>query len=60
VRAVMAQGRCLGNLLPRQLSFKAALQMLNAFERNCVIAPTAAPASQPLLAGIAQLKRLTA
>jgi hypothetical protein len=32
VRAVMAQAACLSNLLPRQLSFKTALQLLNAFE----------------------------
>lgn len=32
VRAVMAQAAHLSNLLPRQLSFKAALQLLNAFE----------------------------
>ena len=32
VRAVMAQAACLNNLLPRQLSFKTALQLLNAFE----------------------------
>ncbi len=32
VRAVMAQAACMNNLLPRQLSFKAALQLLNAFE----------------------------
>ena len=32
VRAVMAQAACPNNLLPRQLSFKAALQLLNAFE----------------------------
>jgi hypothetical protein len=32
VRAVMAQAASLNNLLPRQLSFKAALQLLNAFE----------------------------
>ncbi len=32
VRAVMAQAACLNHLLPRQLSFKAALQLLNAFE----------------------------
>jgi hypothetical protein len=57
VRAVMAQAACLGNLLPRQLSFKAALQMLNAFERNLRHRPHGRPpASQPLLAGIAQLK----
>ena len=34
VRAVMAQGAFVANLLPRQLSFKAALQLLNAFEMN--------------------------
>jgi hypothetical protein len=32
VRAVMAQAACMNSLLPRQLSFKAALQLLNAFE----------------------------
>ena len=32
VRAVMAQAACMNNLLPRQLSFKATLQLLNAFE----------------------------
>lgn len=32
VRAVMAQAACMNNLLPRQLGFKAALQLLNAFE----------------------------
>ena len=32
VRAVMAQAACLNNLLPRQLRFKVALQLLNAFE----------------------------
>ncbi len=34
VRAVMAQAACAHNLLPRQLSFKATLQLLNAFEMN--------------------------
>jgi IS4 transposase len=34
VRAVMAQAACLANLLPRQLSFKGALQVLNAFAQN--------------------------
>jgi hypothetical protein len=33
VRAVMAQAACAACLLPRQLSFKAALQQLRAFER---------------------------
>ena len=32
VRAVMAQAADMNNLLPRQLSFKATLQLLNAFE----------------------------
>lgn len=32
VRAVMARAACMNNLLPRQLSFKTALQLLNAFE----------------------------
>jgi hypothetical protein len=31
VRAVMAQAAYRGNILPRQLSFKGALQLLNAF-----------------------------
>ncbi len=38
VRAVMAQAAVGANLLPRQLSFKATLQLLNAFEmhlRHC-------------------------
>src|SRR3990172_1904055 len=34
VRAVMAQAACLSELLPRQLSFKTALQLLNAFETS--------------------------
>ncbi len=33
VRTVMAQAACLAHLLPRQLSFKATLQVLNAFEQ---------------------------
>lgn len=32
VRAVMAQAACMNHLLPRQLSFKTALQLLNACE----------------------------
>ena len=38
VRAVMAQAACTDRLWPRQLSFKATLQLLNAFEmslRHC-------------------------
>ena len=34
VRAVMAQAAYLGRTLPQQLSFKGALQTLNAFEEN--------------------------
>jgi hypothetical protein len=34
VRAVMAQAACLACVLPRQLSFKAALQQLRAYEQN--------------------------
>jgi hypothetical protein len=34
VRAVMAQAACMACVVPRALSFKAALQQLRAFERN--------------------------
>lgn len=58
VRAVMAQAAYLGNLLPRQLSFKGALQLLNAFEENLRHCPRGRLAVRHafLLAGIAQLK----
>lgn len=58
VRAVMAQAAHLGRLLPRQLSFKAALQLLRAFEENLRHCPRGRWASRHacLLAGIAQLK----
>ena len=39
VRAVMAQAASLGHVLPRQLSFKATLQMVRAFEENLRHAP---------------------
>ena len=39
VRTVMAQAACLAHLLPRQLSFKATLQVLNAFEENLRFCP---------------------
>ncbi|MDP2978797.1 MAG: IS4 family transposase, partial [Thiobacillus sp.] len=39
VRAVMAQAAFLGQVLPRQLSFKAALQLIRAFEENLRHAP---------------------
>jgi hypothetical protein len=41
VRTVMAQAACLAHLLPRQLSFKATLQVLNAFEENLRFCPHA-------------------
>ena len=41
VRTVMAQAACLAHLLPRQLSFKATLQVLNAFEQNLRFCPRA-------------------
>jgi len=41
VRTVMAQAACLAHLLPRQLSFKATLQVLNAFEQNLRHGPRA-------------------
>jgi hypothetical protein len=41
VRAVMAQAACLAHLLPRQLSFKATLQVLNAFEESLRFGPRA-------------------
>ena len=58
VRAVMAQAAYLGRVLPRQLSFKGALQLLNAFEENLRHCPHGRLALRHtyLLAGIAQLK----
>ena len=35
----MAQAALLGHVLPRQLSFKAALQLIRAFEENLRHAP---------------------
>ena len=57
VRAVMAQAAFLGQVLPRQLSFKAALQLIRAFEENLRHAPQArlTLCRTYLLAGIAQL-----
>ena len=57
VRAVMAQAACLAHLLPRQLSFKATLQVLNAFEENLRHAPRARLSSRHalVLGSIAQL-----
>jgi hypothetical protein len=58
VRAVMAQAAHLGRVLPRQLSFKGALQMLNAFEGNLRHCPLGRLVLRHahLLAGIAQMK----
>lgn len=58
VRAVMAQAAFLGHVLPRQLSFKAALQLIRAFEENLRHAPQGRLALRRayLLAGIAQLR----
>ena len=58
VRATMAQAAYLGRVLPRQLSFKGALQLLNAFEENLRHCPLGRLALRHalLLAGIAQMK----
>ena len=57
VRTVMARAAYLGNLLPRQLSFKGALQLINAFEMNLRHCPRGRLAQRhvSLLDGIAQL-----
>lgn len=41
VRTVMAQAACYANIFPRQLSFKATLQVLSAFEENLRFCPHA-------------------
>jgi hypothetical protein len=58
VRAVMAQAAFLGQVLPRQLSFTAALQLIRAFEENLRHAPRARLATRRayLLASIARLR----
>ena len=58
VRSVMAQAAVLATLLPRQLSFKGALQQLRAFERNVRHGKHAfiGHAIEYLLLGIARLK----
>lgn len=58
VRAVMAQAAFLGHVLPRQLSFKAALQLIRAFEENLRHAPQGrlTLCRAYLLAGMAQLR----
>lgn len=58
VRAAMAQAAHRVGVLPRQLSFKGALQLLNAFEanlRHCPFGRLALRQGQ-LLAGMAQMK----
>jgi len=57
-RAVMAQAAFLGHVLPRQLSFKAALQLIRAFEENLRHAPRGrlAVCRACLLAGISQVQ----
>lgn len=58
VRAVMAQAAAGAKLLPRQLSFKAVLQLLNAFEMNLRHCPRQRLALHhaALIAGIAQCR----
>jgi hypothetical protein len=58
VRAVMAHAAFLGHALPRQLSFKATLQLIRAFEENLRHAPRARQFHRRahLLAGIARLR----
>lgn len=58
IRAVMAQAASLSAALPRQLSFKTALQILNAFEQNLRCCPRGRLTCRHafLLAGIAQAR----
>lgn len=58
VRAVMAQAASLGHVLPRQLSFKAALQLIRAFEESLRHAPQGRLMLRQgyLMAGIAQIR----
>lgn len=57
VRAVMAQAAHLADVLPRQLSFKGTLQILNAFEQNLRHSPRHALARRHawVLAAITQM-----
>jgi len=56
VRAVMAQAAFLGHVLPRQLSFKTALQLIRAFDESLRHAPRGRLSFRQacLRAGIAQ------
>lgn len=58
IRAVMAQAAFLGHVLPRQLSFKATLQLVRAFEENLRHAPRGRLALRRayLLAGVSRLR----
>jgi hypothetical protein len=58
VRTVMAQAAALSHQRPRQLSFKAALQLLNAFEMNLRHSPHGALAERyaVLLKALAQCR----
>jgi hypothetical protein len=58
VRAVMAQAAYRGNVLPRQLSFKGALDLLNAFAETLHQGPRGQRANcqAHLLASMARLK----
>lgn len=58
VRSVMAKAAYLAGVLPRQLSFKGALQLLRAFEQNLRHSPRSRIALRHahLLAGVAQMK----
>lgn len=58
VRAVMAQAASLGHVLPRQLSFKAALQLIRAFEESLRHAPQGRLMLRQgyLMAGIVQIR----
>lgn len=58
VRAVMAQAAQLGHVLPRELSFKGALQLLRAFEETLRHCPRGrlGVCRASLLAGIAQMR----
>jgi hypothetical protein len=57
VRTIMAQAACFAHVLPRQLSFKATLQVLNAFEENLRFCPRGRLTTRHaiVLVGIGQL-----
>jgi hypothetical protein len=58
IRTVMAQAAFLGHVLPRQLSFKATLQLVRAFEENLRHAPRERLTLRRayLLAGVSRLR----